>query len=70
MPLNHRVVILNGKLEPEPTTEVQATAGPTKKPLPKCSEISDPFQPCEPDETVESGAVAMMLAVLGLVHIA
>jgi len=73
--LNHRVVILNGKIEDdEPAadttaTKVQTTASPTKKGLPPCSEISDPFEPCEADEDVESGAVAMMLAALGLLHI-
>merc|ERR1719482_2131073 len=68
MPLNHRVVILNGN-EPEATavTEVQTTAAPTTKMLPPCSEISDPFEPCEDD--VESGAVATMLVALGLLQI-
>jgi hypothetical protein len=49
--------------------EVQATAGPTEKKLPLCSEIDDPFTPCQSD-SVESGAVAMMLAALGLLQIA
>jgi len=70
MPLNHRVVILNGnEPEPEPTAaEVQTAA--TLPPLPPCSEITDPFEPCQPSADVESGAVAMMLAALGLLHIA
>jgi hypothetical protein len=74
MPLNHRVVILNGKIEEdksaadEAATEVQTTATPTQKGLRPCSEIADPFEPCEADD-VESGAVATMLAALGLLHI-
>jgi hypothetical protein len=73
MPLNHRVVTLNGRLpdEPEPAvTEVQTSATPTMTPLPPCSEITDPFEPCVGDTDVESGAVAMMLAALAFVHIA
>merc|ERR1719238_109953 len=73
MPLNHRVVILNGKLEDEePTTdtEVPTAAAPTEKSLPPCSEITDPFQLCEPEGEVESGAVAVMLAALALAQIA
>merc|ERR1711871_1938016 len=64
MPLNHRVVVLNGMLEeeePETTAsggEVQTTAMPEAG-LPLCSTITDPFEPCIPDaENVESGAVA------------
>merc|ERR1719440_121953 len=51
MPLNHRVVILNGKVEEdksaadEAATEVQTTATPTEKGLRPCSEIADPFEP-------------------------
>jgi hypothetical protein len=66
MPLNHRVVILNGN-EPETSaTEVQTGR------LPLCSQIKDPFEKCQPDpveEIAESGAFAMMLAALAVVHI-
>jgi hypothetical protein len=49
--------------------EVQSTAAPTKKALPPCSEITDPFEVCEPD--VESGAFgAALLAALALLQMA
>jgi len=78
-PLNHRVVRLNGAIEATaaPTASVEdAGAGadaatiPTEAALPPCSEITDPFQPCTPDTDVESGAVAAILTLLALAHIA
>jgi hypothetical protein len=78
-PLNHRVVRLNGVVPAEPTDAptVPTSAAPTEDlapteevpGLPPCSEISDPFQPCAPDD-VESGAVSSMLALLALAYIA
>jgi hypothetical protein len=79
-PLNHRVVRLNGAIEAEPTAapttsvdagpETETSAAPTGVSLPPCSEISDPFQPCAPETNVESGAVAAILTLLALAHIA
>ena len=72
MPLNHRVVVLNGMLEEEePETTASGGEAPTEVGLPLCSTITDPFEPCIPDgENVESGAVATMLAALWLLQIA
>jgi carbonic anhydrase len=77
-PLNHRVVRLNGVVPAEPTEPTEPTtaptvptsAAPTVMSLPPCSEITDPFQPCQPDSDVESGAAVSMLALFALAHFA
>jgi hypothetical protein len=73
MPLNHRVVRLNGEVAVAPTaapTTVPTEAAPTELALPLCSEITDPHQLCRPDADVESGALAVLLAALALLQIA